>query len=294
MKRNIYVLFMSLVLFIFLGSIKVFAADFSADAKVDGEVKKGQNIKITFDIYNIKSLYAADIIFKYDNKVLKIDKFELGDLISDKSISTFVVPNIKNIDNDNGVFHYEFSCLGKMNGYSGSGKIVILDAEVLQDKSFFINSKAGISYPDNKYNLKLELLNRNITSQNFDFSPYGKIDDSIIEVPVTNSGSSVNSPGSSNLPPSDETGTINNNNSGTKNPVNNKPAGTLNNSSNIKPGAIQKGGNSDANTDKKTKIKTNKMNVLYVVIISICILIITGAIGLKVYRKKKVKNDKID
>lgn len=170
-------LFILTFVFCIMSVQSVFAenVDFTSSAEVKGHVKKGQVVQIIINVNNIKSLYAADIALKYDNSILKITDFKKGDLIDNSSINTFEVK--KGIDNKKGLFEYEFSCIGKINGFSGSGKLIVLNAKVLKNKNFFIDSKPGIKKPDDTDNLKLELLSRDssnnsINDLNYSFKPY--------------------------------------------------------------------------------------------------------------------------
>lgn len=171
MKKRIAAL---LFLFIIFFSTKTLAIEIpGVQATVNGKVEKGSNIQIIINVSDVKSFYAGAFEFKYDNSILKIKSIEPGDLISNKDIEKFEA--IKKIDEQNGIASYGFTCLGKINGYSGAGKFAIIDAEVLKAEDFYINSKPFLNKPDKEYNLKLQLCDSNIKELNYKYTPYDPI-----------------------------------------------------------------------------------------------------------------------
>lgn len=66
---------------------------------------------------------------------LKPQNLRKGNTFSDKSVITFDVGN--KFNNSSGTVRLEFSYLGKVKGYSGSGFLVIIKAEVLKEKFLF-------------------------------------------------------------------------------------------------------------------------------------------------------------
>lgn len=141
-----YVLSIVMVCILMLGT-KVSAAAPQLKAVVNGNIDKGENIEILINIDQIPSLYAGDIEFKYDPSILKVKSIEPGSIITN-------MPNVakfdamKKVDEQNGIARYAFSCFGQINGYSGSGDIVKISAQVLKKDNFQINSKPFLKQTD--------------------------------------------------------------------------------------------------------------------------------------------------
>jgi hypothetical protein len=142
----------------------------AVSAQVDGKVEQGEDIHILINISNIPSFFAGQADFLYDKQVLKIKSIETGNLISDKSINKFEALN--RIDEEKGAASYAFSCLGKINGFSGSGTFIRITAQVLKKQDFHIKSKPLMKEPDGDFNLKLILCDSNVKELQYTFTPY--------------------------------------------------------------------------------------------------------------------------
>jgi hypothetical protein len=142
----------------------------AVSAQVDGKVEQGEDIQILINISNIPSFYAGQADLLYDKQVLKIKSVEAGSLISDKSINKFEA--LKRIDEEKGIVSYAFSCLGKINGFSGSGTFIKITAQVLKKQDFHIKSKPLMKQPDADFNLKLILCDSNVKELQYTFTPY--------------------------------------------------------------------------------------------------------------------------
>lgn len=168
MKRKISIL---VLCFILLFSPKAFAATGpEVEAIVNGKIENGQTIQILINIKDIKSFFAGAMEFKYDKNVLKVKSIELGDLISKADVNKFDAMN--KIDDKTGIAAYGFSCLGKVNGFSGTGTFVKINAEVLKKDSFHVRSKAFLAAPNDDFNLKLQICDSNIKELEYSFKPY--------------------------------------------------------------------------------------------------------------------------
>ena len=138
---------------------------------VEGKIEANEDIKIIINVLNIDSFYAGAVKFKYDNKILKVSGFEKGNLITKSGVNTYDVGS--NIDEVNGIAEYKgFSCLGNVNGFSGSGVFLIIDAHVLKKGSFNINSIPFLSNPDDNNNLKIQLIDNNIKELDYSFTGF--------------------------------------------------------------------------------------------------------------------------
>lgn len=161
-----------IMFFILMAGTKVRAAEIEIQAIVNGKVDKGENIEILININQIPSLYCGAIEFKYDPSMLKVKSIEPGDLITNMpGIGKFEA--VKNVEEQKGIAKYEFSCLGKIDGYSGSGAVVKITAEVLKKADFQINSKPFLTQTDIVNNLKLTLYDTNVkAAMGYTFKPY--------------------------------------------------------------------------------------------------------------------------
>lgn len=169
-----------LVILLSFFTINVKAADtVSVQAVVEGTVKAGQSIQILININDIKSLYAAELQYKYDPTVLKITSIEAGDLINKPNINKFEA--IKKIDEKSGIAKYGFTCLGDIGGFSGTGTFLKINAEVIKTENIILKSipKSTIFTKDN--NVKLQFCDSNITELNYTFTV--KLENNTIDSP---------------------------------------------------------------------------------------------------------------
>jgi hypothetical protein len=195
------------------------------EAVISGKVEKGENIQIVINIKDIKSLYAGDIEFEYDPSVLKLKGIEIGDLISKPGLGKFDA--INKVDGENGTARYAFSCLGQGNGFSGTGILIKINAEVLKKETISINSKPFLKAADSTYNLKLQLCDSGVKELEYTFKALNS--DAEGNKPSDNQGSIDNS---------DTTGnTINGSTSNdtSKNNTNNNAANTASNNTASNP-----------------------------------------------------------
>ncbi|MBK5240657.1 cohesin domain-containing protein [Clostridium sp.] len=168
--KKIIACFLCCILFIYGGTAKA-EGTASLTVNVKGKMEIGQTIQILINIENIDSLYAAAASLKYDPKVLNIISFEKGDLITKDGTNTFDVEN--KIDNINGIASFGgFSCLGEINGFSGSGTLLKINVEVLKKDSFHIKSKPFLASPNDIDNLKIQLCDKNIKELTYGFIGY--------------------------------------------------------------------------------------------------------------------------
>lgn len=162
-------------------------------ASISGKIATNENIKIVIAINNIDSFYAGDMKFKYNNQVLKVTGIEKGDLITKSGINSFDAGT--NIDDANGIAEYKgFSCLGKINGFSGSGTYLTIDAQVLKLDSFYVNCKPLNKILDLKNNLVIDLYDKNVNSVNYDYTGIDfKVNNDKTEGTIIKTDSSVKS-----------------------------------------------------------------------------------------------------
>lgn len=152
-------------------NIRVSAANsLDVNVQVNGKIDKGEKIEILININNINSFFAGAVEFKYDSRILKVTSIEGGSLINQNNINKFEA--IKKIDEGKSTASYGFSCLGKINGYSGSGTFVKINAEIIEKGDFSITSKPFIKEPTKDYNLKLQVCDSDIKELDYNFNGF--------------------------------------------------------------------------------------------------------------------------
>lgn len=168
--KKIILCFLCFILFTYGGTSKAASLP-SLSVDVKGNIETGQAIQIIINIDNIDSLYAGAAGLKYDPKVLKIISFEKGALIINKGTNTFDVEN--KIDNKSGIASFGgFSCVGQTDGFSGSGTFLKINAEILKKDSFHLKSQQFLASPNDTYNLRIQLCDKNIKEVAYEFKGY--------------------------------------------------------------------------------------------------------------------------
>jgi hypothetical protein len=167
-----------LVILLSFFTINVKAADtVSVQAVVEGTVKEGQSIQILINIKDIKSLYAAELQYKYDPTILKIISIEAGDLINKPNINKFEA--IKKIDEKAGIARYGFTCLGDITGFSGSGTLLKINVEVIKTENIFLNNIPKSTQFTKDNNIKLQLCDSDINELDYVFTT--KLENSTVD-----------------------------------------------------------------------------------------------------------------
>lgn len=127
-KSKIFIL---TLIFIFNLCLTVFAQEVFLNINVNGNLKKGSEIDIIINAENIERLYAGDIRFNFDKESMEILSFKSGKLINNKDINKLEFGG--DIDKSKSDWIYQFTCTGKVQGFSGSGELVIIKAKILKD-----------------------------------------------------------------------------------------------------------------------------------------------------------------
>jgi len=211
------------VLFLYGGTVKASASP-ALTVDVKGTMEAGQTIQILINVNNIDSFYAGAASLKYDPKIMKIISFEKGDLITKKGTNTFDAGN--KIDNEKGLASFGgFSCLGQVNGFSGSGVFLKINAQLLKKDSFYIKSIPFLASPNDTDNLKIQLCDKNIKVVSYAFKGYefkvnngGKteITNPVSETPLT-TNPNISASQNPNTSTSQNTNTSNNTNTAAPN-----------------------------------------------------------------------------
>lgn len=138
-----------LVAFLFLTlPMKVYAADTTVEVKVEGEVKKGNNINITLNLSDVENFYAGSVDFIYDTELLKVNSIASTDFITGNSDEIMEIGG-ETAKNGN-TATYGFTFVGDKPGISGSGALVTINATVMSDEELSIN----------KGNMKVKLVQK--------------------------------------------------------------------------------------------------------------------------------------
>jgi len=168
--KKVMLCFLCLILFMYGRDVKALTPT-SLTVDVKGNIEAGETIQILINVDIIESLYAGSATLKYDPKILKIMGFEKGDLITKAGANTFDVGN--KIDNAKGIAVFGgFTCVGKTNGFSGSGTFLIINAKVITKDSFHIKSLPFLDSPNEINNLKIQLCDKNIKEITYKFKGY--------------------------------------------------------------------------------------------------------------------------
>ncbi|GFZ33954.1 hypothetical protein CSC2_44800 [Clostridium zeae] len=164
------------LLFMIMLNTTVYAAGTQVDVNINGNVKSGNSVDIIFNVKDVSRLYAGSIEFTYDTSVMKVESINGGEFIktNNPKIMEFGGDTAKN----GNIADYYFTCVGKVEGFTGSGSFVVIKANVLNQDKFNIYKK----------NLKIQLVERNTNNEMKDitYTISGDVKD---EAPPNNSGS---------------------------------------------------------------------------------------------------------
>lgn len=141
--------FYFLLVFLILGvSLKANAAETTINVEAPKDIKKGDNISISINLKDVKRFYAGSIEFTYDKALIKVNSLKAGDLISDPKVDKLEFGG--EVDKEPGRVSYKYTCIGKSDGFSGSGAFALISGEALKDGTLTIN----------KNNLRIQLCER--------------------------------------------------------------------------------------------------------------------------------------
>lgn len=286
-------------------SAKVKAANTeTVQAITKGNIEAGQSVQILINIDDIKSLYAAEVQYKYDPSLLKIKSIEAGELINKPNINKFEA--INKIDEQNGIVKYGFTCLGDIAGFSGTGTFVKINAEVIKKVDLSLNSKPKLSEFTKDYNLKLQLCDSNIKELDYSFTTKNESTpiDSKDSNPnstgntSTNNANTVNSgnnqAGTTNLGSTQETPNIN----GQQTPTTNNEQINTSSESNVQPKVEQpvvktpdqQIGSKDL---KKQEAEKKQKSSIYIVL-GIVAAVILFTVGYLIKKRRKSNKDSLN
>jgi LPXTG-motif cell wall-anchored protein len=270
------------------------------NAKVDGTIEVGQKIKIHINIEEIKSFFAGYAKLKYDKDIIKVIDIEKGKLISRAGIEKFEAMN--RIDDVNGIIEYGFSCLGKINGYEGSGTFITINAEILKKEGFHINSEAFLKNVDENFNLRLQICDSDINELKYTFTPF-KFETGKAQEGTSGTGNKTGSTGTSssgsekatdNSKPSESNpgGTSSSDNTDNKTETTKEPNGDIKQGETTEKGNVNDK-NTASNEEKDINTNSEKKERSSNIILLVAGFPVLVAAGVMLFLKKR-KNVKLN
>ena len=151
---------MKKILGLLIGLVMAFSTTVFAAAEpqvsftVDGKAQKGEKITINIMAKDVSNLYAVSADYIYNPEFIKVNSIEGGSLIKDSKYN-LMEPGGQ-VDKDGNRANYQMTFTGKVNGVSGSGEIVKIEAEVLKDFTMEVteeNMKVKLVKVDKDYNV---------------------------------------------------------------------------------------------------------------------------------------------
>ncbi|WP_411169818.1 cohesin domain-containing protein [Clostridium sp. MB05] len=273
--------------FMIMTPVKAFAENnVSVEAKVIGEIKKGFNIEILIDVKNVDNLYAASIDFTYDTKQLEVESIKSTEYIS-KNIDNIMELGGE-VDKNGDTASYSFTFLGDVDGLMGSGTLVKINANVLN------NDKVSIT----KENMKIKLVQKaDGTVKNYDYNFIGYNGGNDSSSSSSNGYNTGSNNGGSNSSSNDESDNKSSNNKSSNDKNNlesteenkdNKDRNTSNDEGNSgsKANGIK---GSNTSKDKDGSSETSKSNFSMIFYILIPVVLVAGA-GYYYYKFRRNKN----
>ncbi|MGL5150436.1 MAG: hypothetical protein ACRC7N_07700, partial [Clostridium sp.] len=101
---------------------------------MEGTYKKGGKININLSLINVIKLHSVKLNYKYDNKLIRVDKIIVDSNISNEGFKE----TRKNINNLNGHLDFEGEIQGS-NKFTGSSGIIKIEATMLTDEKLILN-----------------------------------------------------------------------------------------------------------------------------------------------------------
>lgn len=177
--------------------VQAHASGATVEVKVNGQVKKGENIEILVNVKNVEGFYAASVDFIYDTTLLKVESIAAAEFIT--KYSNEIMELGGETDKNGNTASYSFTFLGDKPGIKGSGTIATINATVLK------NGKLSISQD----NMKVKLVKKsenNVVNYEYRFIGYGipsngtSNDGNDSEINIGSGSNSGNNIGNNNKP----------------------------------------------------------------------------------------------
>ncbi|MEQ8199281.1 MAG: cohesin domain-containing protein [Clostridiaceae bacterium] len=143
-------------------------------------LKAGESFNIPISLENVERLYAGSIDITYDNKLVSFKKISPGSIITGSDYNKFEVGGTPN-DKDSKI-SYDFTFVGKTDGFTGDGELLILSGQANQDT--VLNFKENTS-------IKLMSRTTDDKIQEIKFSYYTKPVDDPVSEPSVSEGKNI-------------------------------------------------------------------------------------------------------
>ena len=238
------IMFLTIIMLLFI-PIKAYADSPTVEVKVDGKVKKGEEINILVNAKDLQGLYAASVNFIYDKNILNILEITPGETI--KKHSNEIMEIGGEVDSDNNKTSYSFTFLGDKNGISENLTVATIKAKVLSDDNLSIGEDS----------LEVKLVKRSgDTVDNYEYKFIGYNTETT--KPNTGENQNTSNSGGSSSEITSSNSTTSNNNS---NINNNKQEINNSNSNNNSSSSSNTSTNKENNNDEEiTSEATNENN----------------------------------
>ena len=154
MKKVLGALMMFTVLIMGFSTKAFAASEPEIRFTVDGKVEKGEKITVNVMANDVVNLYAVSVDYIYNPEFLKVNSIESDGLIKESNLN-LMEPGGQT-DKDGNRASYQMTFTGKVEGVSGSGAIVKIEAEVLKDFEIELteeNMKIKLVKVDENYNV---------------------------------------------------------------------------------------------------------------------------------------------
>lgn len=257
MERLKKIIFLIIGFFIMINTTVFAIEEPSININVNGEIKKGSKITISINASNVSRLYAASVDYVYDPSVIKVKSIEGSSLIKDSENNKMELGG--ETDKDGNKASYQMTFTGKVDGITGSGELVKIEAEVLKDFNLVLsesNLKIKLVYISNDYE---------VTDMSFKYNGFGKEE---IEKP-SNPGTGSTS-GSNSKPEEVENSTSNNEITNSESNSKKDSSGNISNTNKNEPIAnnkkekenlLDKKDGKENSKDEKTTLENNNLGL---------------------------------
>jgi hypothetical protein len=143
MRKKLFKIAIMFICFSVFNTVTAFAAS-EAVIKVEGitTITKGEKIEYTIYIKDVSRLYAGSIDIKFNNDDISFKQITAGSFINKDGINKMEFGGKPNEDNNK--ISYQFTCVGKVDGFTGEGILATVTAEGNRDCEINLNDSLKI------------------------------------------------------------------------------------------------------------------------------------------------------
>ena len=127
--------------------------------------EEGELIKINLDLVQAQDLYSVEFEYKYDARIIKIEKMELNQSFQEAGFEEVT----NEVDEEEGIIKFSCKLGNDKELYTGSGSIITIEATMLSNQNLLLNN----NFLDVKLNSKTD---EGITSLNVDKSVINNVE----------------------------------------------------------------------------------------------------------------------